>query len=459
MRFLIGILLTTCGLAGFSQDAMNVDLLFHWNDTTIPSTSLHNNRYNDVWGYSKNGEEYAIIGSTDGVHIFDLNDPNEMLQVAFVAGAAQGNNLVHRDYHEYRGYLYAVADEGPSTLQIIDISPLPNPVQVVYDTDVLFPRTHNIFIDTATAKLYACGGPLGFAVFSLADPTNPVQLVHPPNEVPWWDNTIGLVHDTYVRNDTAFLNAEGRGLYVVDFNDTGNPQLLGSLTEYPQSGYNHSGWLHHNRPIYALADETHGKDIKLLDVSDLSDIELLDTIGTGIHNLSIPHNLIFKEDVLYTSYYHDGFYMWDCSDPENAQVIGYYDTSEEVHSINYVGAWGVYPLLPSGRVLVSDMQNGLFVFNVGQALSVEAASSASQAYQVWPNPSSDKLQLRGLVLNSTRQLLEIFNMNGKVVMSQHIALYPGNTTEIDISALRGGIYLLSIGSGAERSVQRITIIK
>jgi len=356
---------------------MNVELLYNWHDSTLPATIFHDNRYNDVWGYAKNGEEYAMIGSTMGVHFFDITDQQNIDQVDFVAGEVQGNQQVHRDYHEYNGYLYTVCDEGMSTLQIIDLSYLPDSVHKVYDSGTLFTRSHNIFIDTATAKMYVCGGNLTFSVFSLADPISPVLLSHAPIDIPWWNATVGYVHDVYVRNDTAYCNAEGRGLYVVDFTDTNLPVLLGSLTSYPQSGYNHSGWLSDDGSVYALADETHGKDVKLLDVTDLTDIQVIDTISTDVHALSIPHNLIFKGPHLFTAYYHDGFYMWYTADANNAIITGYYDTSTETHVPNYRGAWGVYPFLPSGIVLVSDMQNGLFIFNVDNALGLNDGANTS----------------------------------------------------------------------------------
>lgn len=71
------------------------------------------------------------IDSTLGTHIFDVTDPVNSTEVAFIQGAATG--VIHRDYKDYQGYLYAVADEGPSTLQIIDLNSLPNSAPLVYD--------------------------------------------------------------------------------------------------------------------------------------------------------------------------------------------------------------------------------------------------------------------------------------------------------------------------------------
>ena len=49
-------------------------------------------------------------------------------------GRAVGPEIIHRDYHDYQGYLYAVSDEGAASLQIIDISTLPDSASVVYDS-------------------------------------------------------------------------------------------------------------------------------------------------------------------------------------------------------------------------------------------------------------------------------------------------------------------------------------
>ena len=154
----ITLTLTTCFFSIFSFSQLNTSLLFHWDDPTIIGSTSYDNAYNECWGFEVNNTEIAVIGSTEGTHFFDVTDPQNSTEVAFVAGAYTGGGVVHRDYHDYQGYLYIVCDEGwsTSTLQIVDISNLPTSVNVVYDSDNLFNTSHNIFIDTATAKLYAC---------------------------------------------------------------------------------------------------------------------------------------------------------------------------------------------------------------------------------------------------------------------------------------------------------------
>lgn len=377
----------------FAQNSMNLDSLFNWQDQSLVPSTAHQNTYNEVWGYAKNGAEYAIIGTTDGTHIFDVTNPAISHQVAFIEGAFSGNGVVHRDFHDYDDYLYIVCDEGPSTLQIVDLRDLPNSVSMVYDSDALFARSHNIFIDSSSARLYMCGGTMDFAVYSLANPTEPTLLVDCPQDVPFW-NSVGYVHDVYVRNDTAYCNAGTRGLFVVDFSNITEPQMIGSLDTYVQSGYNHSGWLMQDAPYYALADETHGTDIKIIDVSDMGDLEVTDTIGSNVDPNSIPHNLIYADGFLYISFYFDGLYMYDCHDPAHPKLVGYYDTSTELAQAGlYRGCWGVYPFLPSGNILASDMQTGLWVFGHNLVSSIEETGTNPKPIAVYPNPVSNQLFL------------------------------------------------------------------
>ena len=133
----------------------NIELLDQWYIEGLPITNDGESVFNDVWGLEIENDKYAIIGSTNGTHILSIID-NRLEEIDFVAGKYAGNQAIHRDFHDYNGYLYAVCDENASSLQIMDLSYLPDSVHLVYDSDSLIVRAHNIFIDTANAKLYGC---------------------------------------------------------------------------------------------------------------------------------------------------------------------------------------------------------------------------------------------------------------------------------------------------------------
>ena len=433
-------------------------MLGRWFDATLVASSVHNNTYNEVWGVVNNGVEYAIIGSTFGTHFIDIStDPHLPTEVLRLPGGSIGPQIIHRDYHDYKNLLYAVADEGNlSTLQIIDYSFLPDSVVVVYDSKTLLRTSHNIFIDTSSAIMYGCltrgdiAGGTPLRLFDISDPTDP-QII--ASYAKFGNVLVSQVHDMYIRNDTAYLNCGPGGIVIVDFNDPLNPQLITSLenNEYPQGGYNHSGWLSEDGNSYFMADENWGKDIKVLDVSDLPNIEIIDTIDAGSESeFSIPHNQIIHNGLFYSSYYYDGLQVWDIRDIKNIQRVMYYPTSNIEARNRYEGAWGVYPFLPSGKILVSDMQEGLFVIEGYDKLStVSQEIELNDEWIVYPNPSSGKIWIDTKNAN-TEIALDLFNVQGKIVQKLKGAGYHN-------LELESGVYYLGLFQDNSYSIKTIVI--
>ena len=406
--------LTTCFLSILSFSQLNSTLLFHWDDSTIIGSASYDNAYNECWGFKVNNTEIAVIGSTEGTHFFDVTDPQNSTQVAFVAGAYTGSGVVHRDYHDYQGYLYIVCDEGwsTSTLQIVDISNLPNSVNIVYDSDSLFNTSHNIFIDTATSKLYACASNSAMDIYSLDIPTLP-NLIYSYTDV-------GHVHDAYVRNDTAYLNCGNDGFRIVDFHYLDlpggmAPTELASFTSYPDAGYNHSGWLSDDGTIYAMQDENHGYDVKIINVSDFNNITVLSTLNSGQNAQSMAHNGIIKGNLLYLAYYHDGLRVFDISNPSNPIQVCNYDTYSPSSYNSYKGAWGVYPYLPSGNIIVSDMQSGLYVLDC--TVPVNSVKNINQNLNIYPNPTKDYFNV-----NIDAKRIEIYDISGRKITQKIIEI-------------------------------------
>lgn len=425
------LLLSISLLTIISNAQQTANLLFHWQDTTLVGSWAYDNTYNECWGMVVNNREIAIIGSTAGTHFFDVTDPANSSEVAFVAGAYIGGGVIHRDYHDFDGYLYVVCDEGSSsTLQIIDVSNLPNSVNTVYDSNQLFTKSHNIFIDTATAKLYACASNSAMDIYSLANPTNPTFI--------YSYNDVGHVHDAYVRNDTAYLNCGPDGFRVVDFHYLdllgGVAVELASLTSYPDAGYNHSGWLNDDGTLYIMQDENHGYDVKILDVADLSNISVLATFNSGVDPQSMAHNGIIKGDLAYIPYYHDGLRVFDISDPSNPVQTWEYDTYVPNSHASYKGAWGVYPYLPSGNIIVSDMQTGLYLF---ECETPTAIIENKLTHNLFPNPVATQFTIQ----NSNAEKFTLYNSLGAKVLEQEIHK---NHNTIYRENLRNGLYFYTL---------------
>ncbi|HMQ49563.1 MAG TPA: choice-of-anchor B family protein [Saprospiraceae bacterium] len=479
MKLLFLPFLLACGLLFGQQEA---NLLGTWNDPELEGSFAYDNTYNEIWGLAINGHEYAIIGSTAGTHFIDVTDPTQPFEAHFVAGAQQGGVVVHRDYHDYNGYLYAVCDEGASSLQIIDFRGLPDAIEVVYDSATKIQTAHNIFIDTATAKLYVFamdGGPQGYSAMRIYDISDPLNLVYRGEFNNFGGLQVGHVHDGYVRDDIAFLNSGGSGFAIMNFADPSTPEAIATLTDYPFRGYNHSGWLSDDARYYYMADENHGYDLKILDVSDPCELQVVGTFDAEVANVtSIPHNQLVACNYLYVSYYYDGLRVYDISDPVNPELTLYYDTYSAANGSNYKGAWGVFPFLPSGNILISDMQSGLFVFEGPSdgcdpianlrpvdisCLEVNAIKDHTQdsGIQIFPQPASELIQV-SLTLPKSQEKVnaQLLDINGRSVQRfENVSLQEGQQTlTFDLgTGISAGVYYLQLQSEQWQVVEKVLI--
>ncbi len=345
-----------------AQEANNITLLDNWADPTLPDAGSFS--YNDVWGYADcNGNEYGIFGSSAFIHFFDVTDPSNIVEISAFAG---GSTTVWRDMKTYENYAYAVCDNCSEGLMVFDMSNIQTEVTLALQTTEYFNSSHNIWVDEEAGRLYAVGTDTndpGLHVFDLtADPGNPVLLAEPVLEGDY-------VHDINVFNNIAFASSGNNGLYVYDFTDPANPITLGSLTTYPEQGYNHSSWPTADGTTLIMADETFDRGLKTVNISDLSDMtvtdvfrsELLAPEATG----SIAHNPFIRGNYAFVSYYHDGLQVFDLSDPENVVQVAGYDTEPDNTNYNgFTGLWGAYPFLPSGTILGSDTHRGFYTFSM-----------------------------------------------------------------------------------------------
>ena len=152
------------------------------------------------------------------------------------------------------------------------------------------------------------------------------------------------------------------------------PTLLGE-TAMKSGVYAHSNWLSDDSQYMYSFEEFNIEDINVFDVSDPANpvnVETFQWSGDATGNSPV-HNGQVKGDLLHVAYYEAGYRVFDISDPANPVEAGMYETWRDPDgdgtfnkSITGIenGAWNVYTDLPSGDVLVSDTQSGLFIFQI-----------------------------------------------------------------------------------------------
>lgn len=326
-------------------------------NTTLLANLKYPAELNDIWGWvAPDGTEYALVGLTSGVSIVSLKDPTQPKKVAFVPGG----NSIWRDLKTWGHYAYVTTDQ-PNTregLVIIDLSQLPDTVTYQKWTPTIDQRTlytcHNLYIEDGVAYLAGCnvnGGGILFVDIK-SDPNNPVVLGKGPNI---------YAHDVFTRNDTMYTSEIYSGnVGFYDIHDKQNPIALAKQTT--PFRFTHNTWLSDNGKVIFTSDEQPNASIAAYDISNLDNIKELDQFrpAKSLNTNTIPHNVHVKDDYLFISYYTDGGIIVDASRPDNLIEVGDYDTYPGANG-NFHGAWGLYPFLPSGNILISDIETGLWV--------------------------------------------------------------------------------------------------
>ncbi|MEM7658222.1 MAG: choice-of-anchor B family protein [Bacteroidota bacterium] len=339
-RLLIGLLLLS-SLSSFAQNGRNnLDLLGQLS---------YNLELSDVWGYADgNGREYALVGVQDGVSIVDL-DTTPIFERHFIPGAFS----TWRDLKTYQNYAY-VSNESGNGLLVIDLSGLPGTIDFK-DTVIAGMQTiHNLWVDEKEGTLYIVGSDQfngGMAILDLTnDPWRPEIKGN-------YNNT--YVHDVYVRDGLAYSAELNGGLTIVNVNTPVFAYVVGN--QGYSGNFTHNTWLNDAGTVCFTTDETSAAYINAWDVSDPTNIQYLDRIRSEYSGgVTIPHNAHVQDDFIVVSYYTDGVIVYDGSRPEALVEVAFYDTSP-ISGSSFSGAWGAYPFLPSGRLLVSDIEEGLFV--------------------------------------------------------------------------------------------------
>lgn len=342
------------GLIPMSQAQTNVNLLGKLNGH--PSTG-----YNDCWGYTApDGREYALLGVRNGTSVIDITNAANPVEIDFF----QGQKSTWRDMKTYKNYSYTVNEQGGGML-ILDLSGLPNSVRKVKDFQD-FQTSHSIYIEEEKGILYAEGvnsSGKGVRAYSLADPENPELL----------STFAGETHDFHIVGDLVWV-CEGnkKSISQYDLSDPRNPRKTGSFS-FPNGGYVHNNWVSEDGKYMMTTEETSGKTVKMWNIENFNNAVVTDEyLSSG----GVAHNVFMKGNFAYIAHYSDGFIVVDISDPNNIKEAGEYDTHPATSGMS--GAWGVYPYFPSGKVILSDVTSGLYIFDfIGDEVAPEAAFKAS----------------------------------------------------------------------------------
>ena len=363
----------TTGTAG-PFPCQNIDMVGY-----LPANIFGGLTTADIWGWTdpETGREYALVSHSMATTFIDVSDPSNPVFVGELPAPVP--NVLWRDVKVYKDHAYIVGDGDfvlPHGIQIFDLTQLRD----VSDPPVVFSpttrylgvgNTHNFAVNEATGTGVAVGSNTcsgGLHMIDLNDPANPVFL--------GCFSADGYTHDVQcVVYHGPDLDHQGREicmasnedtLTIVDITDKTNPVML-ARQGYAGSSYTHQGSLTEDHAFFILGDELdeqdngHNTRSYLWDVRDL-DAPIQFSIYEG-PTTAIDHNLFVVGSYVFEANYTAGLRVLNASNIAGGELTeaAYFDTHPTNNVAEFAGAWSNYPFFASGIVIVSNIEDGLYI--------------------------------------------------------------------------------------------------
>jgi choice-of-anchor B domain-containing protein len=368
----------TDGFAG-PYPCSNVDLLAYLPLSDIGGTRS-NSAANDIWGWTDpaTGKEYAIVGRVFGTSFVDISDPAQPVYLGELPTHGPFGSS-WRDIKVYANHAYIVSEATSHGMQVFDLTQLRNRSgpPVTFSETAHYNKmssAHNIAINEDSGFAYvvgasgknSCRG--GLHMVDIRKPTAP-SFAGCFSADGYTHDTQCVVYDgpdTQHHNREICFNSNEDTVTIVDVTNKSAPVQL-SRTGYAGSAYTHQGWLTEDLRYFLLDDEldeqnfAHNTRTRVWDVSDL-DNPSVHRVFDGT-TTAIDHNQYVTGGLSYQANYRAGLRIIDAVDPATTDLkeVGYFDIYPDDDAAEFNGAWSNYPFFASGVVVVSGIEQGLFV--------------------------------------------------------------------------------------------------
>ncbi len=431
------------------------------NMTLLANVNQHytTTQYSACWGYkAPNGREYAILGCPTGTAFIDITDSSNIHEVDFQTGMTSS----WREMKVYSHYAYIVSEATGSGLQIVDLQYLPDSVHFVTTfTFTGYNRTHSI--SQSGPYLYMNGGNYGNGgVFILDLSSNPEAPVKRGE----WETE--YVHDCRVLNDTIWacnIYDPPGTISVISAMNKNSLQTVTSWVNNPNP-FPHNCAITTDRRYILTTDETsspNGK-LKVWDISSLSNVQYITSWQpTGI-TTAIVHNVEIYGNYAVIAHYSAGVRVVNITNPAAPVEAAWYDTYPGNNNNNFSGCWGVF-MFPSGKIIGSDRQTGLYVlkttFNITGTENNSTIAKSFELKQNYPNPFNPSTTIRYSVPKSGYLSLKVYDVTGKLVatLADGYETAGNHLVNYDASGLASGVYIYSLSADGFKESKKMILTK
>jgi choice-of-anchor B domain-containing protein len=362
---------------------------------------------NDIWGWvdSVTGKEWAVVCNQAGTTFVDVTDPYNPDVVAKMDTRTGTRPRLWRDPKVYNDHAYVVMDSDNGGMQVFDMTRLramqasqnsTSQFFTVQEDSIYteFRNAHNLVVNEDTGYMYAVGSNTcrgGLHSIDLSDPKNPTFAGCYDEDGYTHDAQCVVYHgpDTRYTGKEVCFNYNEDTLTVADLTDHANPTTI-SRNPYIGAQYSHQGWVDDEQRFLLLNDEldencsidpdgslginprpdlcfsdipTYIQGKTLTHIWNVEDLENPVKIGEFVSSeVATDHNLYIADGYAYLSNYCAGLRILDMADVREGKVeeVAFFDVEPDCADPAFTGMWSNY-LFPSGNLVVTSMERGLFV--------------------------------------------------------------------------------------------------
>ena len=358
---------------GFANDfpCNGIDFLSNISLETFEAQSA-----NDSWGWTDpvTGNEYALIGLNNGLAFVDVTSPQSPVYLGKLP--THTDNAPWRDVKVFDNHAFIVSESTNHGMQVFDLTRLRDVTNTpqTFNEDAHyaeFGNAHNIIINKNSGFAYALGSDTfngGPHFIDISNPTNPQPAGGYGLDDYSHDAQVVTYNgpDSQYAGQEIFIGSNENEIAIVNITDKANPESIATI-DYNQIGYTHQGWFTEDQRYFILGDELDERSFGtptrtlIFNLSDLDNPQLhFEYLGP---TAAIDHNGYINGNTYYLANYTAGVRILDASQIADRTLTetAFFDTVPSTDEASFNGVWNVYPYLPSGTLIVTDIRGGLFL--------------------------------------------------------------------------------------------------
>lgn len=351
-----------------------------------------------VWGWTdpQTGREYALVGLRNKTSFVDITDAANPVYLGYLPTHTGTSSW--RELKTYNNYVFIVSDNnGNHGIQIFDLTRLRN----VTNPPVAFTESahygnagsiHNIWINQATGYAYAvgtssgtqrCSG--GVHIVNVQNPLNPTFAACYPGTATtgYYTHDIDCMvyngpdadyqgHEICVASDGK-SSGSNDSMAILDVTNKSNIIEI-SRVAYANASFIHQTDFTEDMNYLVLddeLDESNNGTGRRTHIYNMTNLDSPQYIGYYQRGTAIDHNQYVKGNYLYQANYTEGLNVYSLNNigSGSLSLAASFDIYPSNNNATFNGAWNIYPYFNSGNVVLSGIEQGLFVLrpNLGGA--------------------------------------------------------------------------------------------